>query len=195
VKDKYTYVAAFDLDKTIVSVNSSKLIVKAARRAGHMSKKDFLHAILFSIVYKFDLKDANKIVADMTKWLRGLKEIDIIKMLEDHVIQEVLNLIRPEMRKILAQHRKDGARLVLLSSAMPYICKPLANHLEMDDIVSSHLEVLDGIFTGSPLGKLNFGTQKAVTMKQFCEENEYSLEDAYYYGDAFSDHFAMEIVL
>ncbi len=194
MKDKYTYVAAFDLDKTIVSINSAKLIVQAARRTGLMRKRDYLHAILFSIVYKFDLQDANKIVASMTKWLKGLKEAEIIRLIEENVVREVLNLIRPEIRIVLDKHRKEGARLVLLSSAMPYICDPIASHLEMDDVVSSHLEVSSGVFTGKPLGKLNFGTQKAVTMRQFCEENAYSLEDAYYYGDAFSDHYAMEVV-
>lgn len=194
MKDKFSYVAAFDLDKTIVTVNSSSRIVKAARKTGLMSKKDFLHAIIFSIVYKFDLKDANKIVEDMTKWLRGIKEAEVIKLIEDHVLQRVLGLIRPEMNKVIDQHRKGGARLVLLSSAMPYICNPMASYLKMDDIVCSALEVEDGRFTGKPVNRLNFGTQKAVTMKQFCEENGYSMDDAYYYGDAFTDRFVMDAV-
>ncbi|MFC2129750.1 HAD family hydrolase [Bacteroidota bacterium] len=194
MKKEFSYVAAFDLDKTIVSVNSSRLIVKASRRLGLMSKGDFLRAILYSIIYKFDLKDANKIVEDMTKWLKGLKESDIIKLLDEHVIQDVLKLVRPEIRKVLENHRKNGARLVMLSSAMPYICNPIADHLNMDDVVSSRLEVSDGEFTGRPIDRLNFGKQKAVTMKKFCEDNDYSLEESYYYGDAYTDRYVLEIV-
>jgi HAD superfamily hydrolase (TIGR01490 family) len=194
VKDKFSYVAAFDLDKTIVSVNSASLIVKASRRLGLMRKRDFFRAILYSIVYKFDLKDANKIVQDMSKWLKGLKEQDVIDLIEEHVVQKVLELIRPEMQKVLDKHRKENGRLVMLSSAMPYICDPIARHLNMDDVVSSELEVSNGEFTGKPIGRLNFGRQKAVTMKQFCDEHGYSIDEAYYYGDAFTDRFVLDAV-
>lgn len=194
MKDKYSYVAAFDLDRTIISVNSARLIVKASRRLGLMQKKDFLRAIGYSIVYKFDLKDANKIVENMSQWLKGLKEKDVIDLIEGQVVQNVLDLIRPEIRKVLEKHRKENARLVLLSSAMPYICNPIAQHLDMDDVVSSELEISDGKFTGKPIGRLNFGTQKAVTMKQFCDEHSYSMDDAYYYGDAYTDRFVLDAV-
>ena len=64
----------------------------------------------------------------------------------------------------------------------------------MDDVVSSELEISNGEFTGKAVGKLNFGTQKAVTMKQFCDEHGYSLDEAYYYGDAFTDRFVLDTV-
>lgn len=194
MKEKYSYIAAFDLDKTIISVNSSSLIVKASRKNGLMRKRDFLSAILYSIVYKFDLKDANKIVIEMTKWLRGLKESDLIRLLEDHVIDNVLTLVRPEIENEITQHRSQHARLVMLSSAMPYICQPIADHLKFDDVVSSALEVKDGKFTGRPEGRLNFGRQKANTMKAFCDDNHMPVEEAYYYGDAFTDRFVLNVV-
>lgn len=130
----------------------------------------------------------------MTKWLKGLEEADIIRLLNEHVVKDVMELIRPEIVKRMERHRKENARLVLLSSAMPYICNPIAKHLEMDDVVSSELETENGVFTGKPLGRLNFGKQKAVTMKKFCEENDYSLAESYYYGDAFTDHFVLDAV-
>ncbi len=194
MESKFSYIAAFDLDKTIISVNSSRFIVKAARRTGLMNKKDYFKAILFSIKYKFDLKDANKIVEEMTRWLVGMKETDIIQLVNDHVISEVKNLVRPEIRKEFEEHRKQGGRLVLLSSAMSYICEPMAKFLQMDDVISSKLEVSDGELTGVPIGNLNFGTQKAVTMTQFCDDNGYTLEKAYYYGDAYTDRFVLDAV-
>lgn len=194
MKKEFSYVAAFDLDKTIISINSSRLIVQVSRRLGLMRKRDFLRAILFSIIYKFDLRDANKIVADMTKWLKGLKEADIISLLEEHVVKDVLELVRPEILKRIELHRKENARIVLLSSAMPYICNPIASYLKMDDVISSELEVENGVFTGKPIGRLNFGKQKAITMKKFCEENDYSLAESYYYGDAFTDRFVLDAV-
>ena len=54
---KYDYVAFFDLDKTIIRVNSGEVLVRQAYRTGLMSAKDVLKGIYFSILYKLELKN------------------------------------------------------------------------------------------------------------------------------------------
>ncbi len=194
MKKKYTYLAAYDLDKTILSINSSTLVVKASRKMGLMTTRDFLQAIYYSILYKFDLRDANKIVSEMTQWLGGLKESKVIELINLHAIPVMLNLIRPEVLPTIAEHRKNNGKVIILSSAMSYLCNPIANHLEFDDVVSSRLETMNGVFTGKPERRLVFGTEKAVRMKEYCEEQNFSLDTAFYYGDAYTDRFVLKSV-
>lgn len=190
----HSYLAAFDLDKTLLSVNSSRLLVRESRRHGYMSKKDFRQAIYYSIVYKFDLKDPQEIVLSMLQWIKGIKESEVRDLILNNAIPELLNLIRPEMLDEIAYHRDNNARIIILSSAMSYLCDPIAKHLEMDDVVCSALEVKDDLFTGNAVGKLVFGPEKEVRVKQYCEENDFPLETAWYYGDAFTDRFALQAV-
>lgn len=194
MKNEFSYLAAFDLDKTIISVNSSSLVVKCSRKSGIMSTRDFIQAIYYSIVYKFDLKDAHLIVNEMTGWLHGLKESSVIDLINSHVIPVIIDLIRPEMREIIEEHRKNNGMLLMLSSAMPYLCEPIARHLNMDDIVCSKLETKNGIFTGKPKDKLVFAREKAIQMKRYCTENNFPLETSWYYGDAFTDRFILQSV-
>lgn len=189
--EPHTYLAAFDLDKTVISVNSSKLVVQESRKMNLMSRKDYRQAIYYSLIYKFDLKDANEIVLSMMQWLKGLKEYEVSLLAETVAVPQMLNLIRPEIKSEIDFHRKNNARIIMLSSALPYLCKPVAAHLGMDDVVCSQIEVKDGIFTGKSKGKLVFGTEKAVRMKQYCRENNFSLDTAWYYGDAYTDRFVM----
>ncbi len=191
---KETYLVAFDLDKTILAVNSSRTIVQASRRTGMMVQRDFLHAILYAIIYKFDLQDPNKIITAMTKWLRGIREDKLIEMMNLHVVPEVLKTIRPEIREAISMHRENNARIIMLSSAMPYICSPVADHLDLDEVVCSKLEVQDGKMTGKPVGKLVFGKEKAIRMEKYCEENNFSIATSWYYGDAFTDRFVLQSV-
>lgn len=191
---KHSYIAAFDLDKTLLAVNSSRLMVMSSKEAGFMSKKEFRQAIYYSILYKFDLKNATRIVAEMIAWLNGLAEAEMRELLEEHILPELKTQIRPEIRRELEEHRSKNARLVLLSSAMTYLCESIASYLNMDDVVCSRLESKDGILTGKALGNLVFEREKAVRMKSYCEANGYSLEDAWYYGDAFTDRFILDIV-
>jgi HAD superfamily hydrolase (TIGR01490 family) len=194
VTNPASYIAAFDLDKTILSVNSSRIVVQKSREMGFMSSREFRQAIYYSVVYKFDLKDANEIVLSMMQWLKGLNEEDVNKLARDKVVPVLLQTIRPEIRDEIAMHRKNNGRVVLLSSALPYLCQPVADHLQMDDVVCSLLDVSKGHFTGKAHRKLVFGLEKAVRMKEYCASNGYPLETAWYYGDAYTDRFVMQEV-
>lgn len=189
-----SYIAAFDLDKTILTVNSSRIVVRKSRAMGMMNSREFRQAIYYSIVYKFDLKDANEIVLSMMQWLKGLKEEEVNAMARDHVVPLLLEMIRDEIRDEIAMHRENNAKIILLSSALPYLCIPVANQLKMDDVVCSHLEVKDGHFTGHAERNLVFGREKAVRMKEYCTSNGFQLDTAWYYGDAFTDRFVMQSV-
>lgn len=189
-----SYIAAFDLDKTILSVNSSRIVVQKSREMGFMSNREFRQAIYYSVVYKFDLKDANEIVLSMMQWLKGLNEEDVNALASEKVVPVLLKMIRPEILDELAMHRKNNGRVVLLSSALPYLCQPVAAHLQMDDVVCSLLETDKGQFTGKARRKLVFGMEKAVRMKEYCVLNGFPLETAWYYGDAYTDRFVMQSV-
>jgi HAD superfamily hydrolase (TIGR01490 family) len=189
-----SYIAAFDLDKTILSVNSSRIVVRKSREMGFMTSRELRQAIYYSIVYKFDLKDANEIVLAMMQWLTGLKEEEVNALSREKVIPVLLKSIRPEIRDEINIHRENNGRVILLSSALPYLCTPVADHLQMDDVVCSLMEVSKGRFTGKASRKLVFGKEKAVRMKEYCASNGFPLDTAWYYGDAFTDRFVMQSV-
>ncbi len=161
---------------------------------GFMRSREFRQAIYYSILYKFDLKDANEIVLSIMQWLKGLKEKEVNSLAREEVVPYLLELIRPEIKKEIAIHRRNHGRIVLLSSALPYLCEPLANHLQMDEVICSVLEVKNGLFTGRANRKLVFGKEKAVRMHEYCVSNGFSLDTAWYYGDAYTDRFVMQSV-
>ena len=83
---------------------------------------------------------------------------------------------------------------MILSSALTTICRQMAENLNIDDIICSGLEVKNGYMTGRPLGHLCFGEEKAVRLKRYCEIFNFSLSEAWYYGDSISDLHALSVV-
>ncbi|MCF8224630.1 MAG: HAD-IB family phosphatase [Bacteroidales bacterium] len=194
MKNGHSYLAAFDLDKTILSVNSSRLVVKASRKMGLMSARQLRQAILYSVVYQFDLKDPNEIVLSMMKWLKGLNEKDVAGMATSLILPLMLESIRPEILDEIARHRDNNAYLLLLSSAMPYLCNPVAEHLKLDEVLCSSLETKEGVFTGRSNGNLVFGREKARQMISFCNSHNFDIDTAWYYGDAYTDRFILRSI-
>jgi HAD superfamily hydrolase (TIGR01490 family) len=189
-----SYIAFFDLDRTIISVNSGSLLVRKAFKKDLMSTGDLLNAIFQSYLYKFKLRDTNQIISKMGTWLKGLRIETIDELSEEVVNSYLLKAIRPEIIKEIRFHQEQNGRIVMLSSEISAICGLVGRHLGFEDIICTEMETRDGILTGNPVGNFCFGEEKRVRLTDFCEAGNYNLREAFYYADSVSDLPALEAV-
>jgi HAD superfamily hydrolase (TIGR01490 family) len=188
------YIVFFDLDQTITKTISGKELAKGAFRRGLLTRWDLVKAIVLSLLFRFNLKGQLKIIDDMVSWVKGIPEKTILDLCNE-VFQEVLlPSVYSGARNEIEFHRSKNARVVILSSALSPICREMAKSLEMDDILCSDLEVINGYLTGRPVGHLCFGSEKAVRLNEYCRINNYTPSDAWCYGDSISDLMALEAV-
>ena len=181
------YVAFFDVDGTLIHGNSGKSLIKSGYKNGVISTKNFIHALYLSLLFKLNLRNPVRIMDGMAFWLKGLSE-DTVKKLSEEVFHTTLSFdIRPEIVDEIRQHKERNARIVILSSAVQFVCLPLAKHLAIDDVICSELEVREGTFTGRFAGNLCYGDEKADRLKMYCKQMNCSPEKAYYYADSISD--------
>jgi len=189
-----SYIAFFDLDNTLITSNSGKLLVREAREKGMMSMMDLLRAVWMSFLYKFNLMDTEKIIAGMLQWLNGEPVTRVNLLASEVFLKGMIRTISDEARNEIIWHQERNAATVLLSSALYPVCQAVAGHLNIDDIICTRLETVDGKCTGKPEGKPCFGEEKAVRLMEYCEINNNKVEDSWYYGDSFSDFPALQIV-
>jgi putative phosphoserine phosphatase/1-acylglycerol-3-phosphate O-acyltransferase len=176
------YVAFFDLDKTLLSINSGSILVREAYKRGLMSTSDLVNAIYLSFLYKFHLRDTALIVAGMGRWLKGVT-VEEVDVLSEHVVKKhLIDAIRPEIFSEINYHRQNRAEIVILSSAIIQICKPLGSYIGADNIICS------------AENKFCLEDEKRMRLLQYCEMRNYSLDEAFYYGDSISDLSALEVV-
>ncbi len=194
VDERKSYAAFFDLDDTLLEVNSGRALVREALGKGLMRKRDLLQSLWYSILHKINFAHSTRLVKKMALWLRGLEE-RTIKDLSDTLCNNLLfDSISGAMLEEIEKHRSRNASIVLLSAALPYICQPIAERLKMDALICSSLEVIDGVFTGLPSGHLVFGSEKSVRLETFCRENGLDMDQSYCYADSFSDLHMLEMV-
>jgi len=189
-----TYLAFFDLDHTITRSVSGRELIAGAYKRGLLSRDRLAVAIFLSMGYKLKLINPGKAISMMGSWLKGIPVKTI-----DHLSSEVFNdvllpSIYPQIIDEIKLHRDANAGLVLLSSTIVPVCRKMEDHLGMDDSLCTELDAIDGILTGRTNGKYCFGEEKAVRMREYCEKNNSTLLDAWYYGDAFADLPALSAV-
>ena len=186
------YPVFFDLDRTILSINSGRLLVKEAYRQELMSLGKYLNAIYLSLLYKFDLRDTNRIIERMGKWVKGVPEAGLEQLCSEIAEKYLFGFIHKEIKEELAFHRKKDVEIIMLSSAISFICSPVAKHLGIEKIICSRLETVAGKLTGNPAGKFCFGPEKGIRLREYCIKNNYDPATAWHYGDSVSDLSAFE---
>ena len=188
------YVAFFDLDNTVLAVNSGRILIKECYRKGIMSRGDLLKAYWLLIMYKLRIKNSRNSSLSMIKWLKGTEAV-FMQEFSGRVTDDLLiPFIRPEIRKEIDMHRKNGGRIVMLSASLTFIVKPMVEFLNFDDYICSHPEVKNGYYTGKPNGPVCINEEKEMQIRNYCRQHQVGLSDAWFYGDSWSDRFALNIV-
>lgn len=188
------YNVFIDLDKTLLTVNSATILARTAHRVGLMRTRDLLNGLYLAILYKLDWRDPRQIINRMAQWMQGIRE-EVFISFADKISKEVLaTQIRQVMLNSIHEHKKQGAKILMLSAALDYVCNPLAEIAGFDEVICSSLEINQGVFTGKPSGKLNFGEEKLARLLAYYEKNPGNPMNDYYYADSISDVYVMKKV-
>lgn len=185
--NRFKYVAFFDLDRTLVSLNSGKVLIKTAYSKGYITLPGLIKAFWLSFLYKFELRNTVRIIDSMAGWLKGVSETELNELSKEIFETHFRNAIRSEMRDEINYHKTNGTEVVILSSAIAAICNLVAENLGMDGVICSGLEVENGVFTGHSAGLFCFGQEKARRLNEYCETRKINTANTWYYGDSIAD--------
>jgi len=94
-----SYIAFFDLDRTIIRVNSGSILAWLAYKKKIMSTGDLLNAVFQAYLYKFNLRETNLIILKMGTWLKGVRQETIDELSAEVVDKHLIKNIRSEIIK------------------------------------------------------------------------------------------------
>lgn len=189
----FSYLVFFDLDRTITASVSGRALALMAYRQRKMSLPVLLSAVSASVMHRLKLRDPARTIGSMASWTKGLEEKVFTGLCNDVTDKVLIPAIYEEARTEIAKHRANRAKIILLSSAVRPVCTRIASHLGIGEVICSDLEVSEDRLTGKPAGQLCYGSVKAEKMKEYCEKNNSTPSESFYYGDSFSDLSALEL--
>jgi len=192
--DKKRHVAFFDLDNTILNTNSGKIMIHQAFRRGLINKKEFIQALILSVFYRIGVLSPEKIMKKMASWLKGVPEKQFIDFASNTFSKYIKDAIRDNARTAINYHKNNNGHTVILSAATHYICNQVKEILDIDDVICSKMEVIEGYFSGYPEGEYCYGNEKLIRTKAYCEAHNFDIDEAYYYADSISDLKVLEKV-
>jgi HAD superfamily hydrolase (TIGR01490 family) len=188
-------IAFFDLDRTLIAVNSGSLWVRRELKLGFLSRWDALRAASWIVRYQFGFVNLEEVVKLIISNLEGSREDQLKARVDEFYREHIKRLYRPGGIEAIGSHRKRGDRLVLLTSASCYLAEAVGRELELDDVLSNRFEVNElGQYTGRPLGQICYGAGKLTIAKQYAEGRGIDLARCAFYTDSMADLPLLEAV-
>ena len=138
--------AFFDMDLTLLRVNSGSRWVKYLRRRGEIGLPMLLRSGFWLLQYRLSLLNMEAVAATLAADMAGDAEDEMRVKVREFYQSEIRDTISPLAREALEQHRDEGDSIVLLTSATPYVAEPLAAELAIPHILCTRLAVENGRF-------------------------------------------------
>lgn len=183
-------VAAFDYDGTLARGDSLVPFLSGLLGKRKVTKGLLAHSIPLAMI---GLGRGNR---DETKerflahMLTGHPESSIRKAGEDFASEVAHSGLFERMRERIEWHREQSHHLVMVSATLDVYLRPLADLLGFDDLLCTHLEVVDGKVTGKLIGVNVRAAEKARQLQALLGDTPY---DLWAYGNSSGDYDMLQM--
>lgn len=105
-----------------------------------------------------------------------------------HFMAEVITpMMLPAAQSLLAKHRDAGDTLLIITATNRFITEPIAEALQVDDLIAVEPEIIDNRYTGQIAGLPTFQEGKVTRLKQWLTHHQMTLAGSYFYSDSHND--------
>lgn len=187
--------AIFDLDNTLLSGDSDYLwgefLVEQNIVDGESyqkSNQDFYDQYLAGTMDIFEFS------AFQFKPLADNSMADLIRWREQYLAEKIAPIILPAAQELIAKHRQQGDTLLIITATNSFITAPIAEQLNIPNLIATEAEMIDGKYTGQVLGTPSYQQGKVLRLNEWLLTHKQDLDDSYFYSDSHNDLPLLELV-
>ncbi|MDC0423245.1 HAD-IB family hydrolase [Methylophilaceae bacterium] len=108
----------------------------------------------------------------------------------DYVNTIIKPMITKEAKDLVESHRKENHKLLIITATNSYITRPIADLFDIEDLIGTDLEELNGQFTGKVSGLPSFQEGKITRLNLWLDKRGIKfqeLEKTFFYSDSMND--------
>ena len=173
IVEKNIYYAFFDVDETIIQEKSMFSFLS------YYSKKMALKFNIFTVIkylffislikyLKFKKAPRDYINKIYYRFYKGI-EINTLNNFGNEWFNEARkknNFFKPNIINEIRSHKMNGAKVIFVSGSFQACLKPIAEYLDIDEILCTEMEVVNEKYTGKLLNIPAIGKGKLILIKR-----------------------------
>jgi HAD superfamily hydrolase (TIGR01490 family) len=187
--------AIFDLDNTLIGGDSDNLWGQFVCERGLVDAVDFAaRNEQFYQDYKNGSLDIDAYLRFALSSIAGHPRELLDSWHREFMRTMIEPLLLPQAVALLADHRRRGHELLIITATNEFITRPIAERLGVSDLIACQGEIVDGRYTGEPRGVPSYHAGKVTRLQQWLDERDADLAGAFFYSDSHNDLPLLELV-
>lgn len=181
------YVSIFDLDRTLLKVNSSFAFGRYLYKNRVFSFFDMLYMLGCYAAHKVNLLSIHSLHHKIFKRLFFKRSIHLFENAVIAFLNEMDDkFLNPPAIRCLELAKARGDRVILLSSSPHFLVGPIANKLQISEWVGSHYAI-DNDSCFCHIASLVQGNEKALYIEALLKRENLPRESIVAYSDSYHD--------
>jgi HAD superfamily hydrolase (TIGR01490 family) len=187
--------AIFDLDNTLIGDDSDHLWGQFACERALVDSADFAaRSDRYYADYQAGNLDIDAYLRLALSTVKGCSTEQVDALLRDFMHSKITPILLPRAAELIADHRRRGHELLIITATSRFITAPIVAALGVDDLVACEAQIVDGRYTGEPVGIPSYKAGKVTRLYQWLDGRETTLEGAWFYSDSHNDLPLLELV-
>lgn len=187
--------AIFDLDETLISGDSDFLWGEFIVEKGIVDKASHQEQNRhFYEQYKQGKLDVNAYLRFACSVLANNSMDSLVEFREEFIDTRIKPLVLPEAVKIVNSHRSSHDHILIITSTIEFITRPIGKLFGVNDLIAPVPEQKEGRYTGRIVGTPSFGQGKVDCLKHWLNNKRFSTQGSFFYSDSINDLPLLEFV-
>lgn len=188
--------ALFDLDQTLLTGDSDhawgEFLVEEGLVDGveHTRRNHF-----YWDQYKAGTLDIREYLVFTLATIKGKSTAELKPLHQRFMQTKIAPMIGAKALALLANHADDLCAIVTATNA--FVTAPIAARLGVPHLIACDVEMIDGRYTGQPIGEPSFRDGKVARVNQWLNAMDQKLSNfdrSYFYSDSHNDLALMAVV-
>jgi HAD superfamily hydrolase (TIGR01490 family) len=108
--------------------------------------------------------------------------------------EKINPIMLPLAEQLIADHRGRGHELLIITATNRFVTAPIAASLGIQHLIACEAEIIDGRYTGNPVGIPSYRAGKVTRLQHWLEQQQQDLAGAWFYSDSHNDLPLLELV-
>jgi len=187
--------AIFDLDNTLIGGDSDNLWGQFVCERGLVDAEDFAaRNEQFYQDYRNGSLDIDAYLRFALSSIAGHPREELDSWHREFMHTMIEPLLLPQAGELLADHRRRGHQLLIITATNEFITRPIAELLGVSELIACEGEIVNGRYTGEPRGIPSYHAGKVTRLQQWLQERDTDLVGAFFYSDSHNDLPLLELV-
>lgn len=186
--------AFFDFDGTLIDGFSGVLAFTERLAGGDVGVTELAQTLIESFNIAQRGHDVSALMSVALSSLAGRTVAEVDALGENLWKTRIADKIYPDARRLVAAHHRAGHTVAMASSATRFQAGAAAADLDIEHLLVTELEDVDGVLTGQVDGPILWGLGKAQAVVDFAADHGVDLQTSYAYGNGREDVPYLEVV-